>query len=522
MNRKLYIITSCLTVVKAIFPETSAAADQGRKSRVNVLFLLADDQRADAIACSGNNYIRTPGIDQLASTGVRFTNSYIMGSHSAAISAPSRAMLLSGKYLNHVYDRLDGVETMPAYFHKNGYQTFATGKWHNEPSAFEASFQEGENVFVGGMCNHYRVPCQRLVNGMLTSSDTLGYSTDLFADAAIRFLESYAEKKPAAPFFCYVAFTAPHDPRSPRQDYIGLYPDGTIPPPGNFKTLHPFRFDNMNVRDETLAPWPRTPEIIQQSLSDYYTLITHLDKRVGDIISTLKAKGLYDNTIIVYAADNGLAIGSHGLLGKQNLYEHSVKVPLIISGPGVPRAQVRQAMVYLCDLFPTLANLCHLPVPKQVDGKCLTPVICGKSDAVRKSLFTAYRNTVRAVRTDEWKMIVYPQQNYIQLFNLKKDPLEMNNLSGDSANKGIVTKMTGLLKTWLKETGDTLDLFPKKILPMEYDYRKLKQIPDAHQPDYILKRYFKNVDFSKIRNNDKEVNILPVKTKNNQIKNLSE
>ena len=134
----------------------------------------------------------------------------------------------------------------------------------------------------------------------------------------------------------------------------------------------------MNLRDETLAPWPRTPEIIQESLSDYYALISHMDKRIGDIIETLKTKGLFENTIIIYAADNGLAIGSHGLLGKQNLYEHSTKVPLIISGPGIPKNETCEALVYLFDIFPTLASMCNLPAPENINGENMTDLIKGK------------------------------------------------------------------------------------------------------------------------------------------------
>jgi len=326
-----------------------------------------------------------------------------------------------------------------------------------------------------------------------------GFSTDLFADAAISYLNNYAKGKREKPFFCYVAFTAPHDPRSPRKDYIGMYPDGTIPLPGNFKALHPFEFDDMNVRDETLAPWPRTPEIIQQSLSDYYALISHLDNRIGDIIETLKKKGLFENTIIVYAADNGLAIGSHGLLGKQDLYEHSMKVPLIISGPGIPRNEVRDALVYLYDIFPTLSDLCKLPAPDGIDGKDIVQVILGKEKGVRTSLYTVYRNTVRAVRTDEWKLIRYPQRNYTQLFNLKSDPLEIDNLAALPESKTKVDEMMALLNEWYTLTNDTATMEQKTILPLEYDYKKLKQIPDVHQPEYTLKRYFKGVDLKNVK-----------------------
>ena len=144
------------------------------------------------------------------------------------------------------------------------------------------------------MSDHYNVPCRSLgTDGKLSEPVKKGYSTDLFADAAIGYLNNYSKGKREKPFFCYVAFTAPHDPRSPRKDYIGMYPDESIPVPGNFKKLHPFEFDNLNIRDETLGPWPRTPEIIQASLADYYALISHLDNRIGDIIDILKKAGLY-------------------------------------------------------------------------------------------------------------------------------------------------------------------------------------------------------------------------------------
>ncbi|QGY43482.1 sulfatase-like hydrolase/transferase [Maribellus comscasis] len=465
------------------------------KTKPNILFLFADDQRADAIGCANNTNIQTPNIDKLAETGVRFTNNYVMGGHHGAICAPSRAMLMSGKSLFHVYDHLEGVHTMPMHFAENGYETFGTGKWHNGANTFEASFQNGKNVFIGGMSNHFQVPCRDLgADGKLSEPVKKGFSTDLFADAALGFLDSYAKGTREKPFFCYVAFTAPHDPRSPREDYIGMYPDESIPLPGNFKKLHPFEFDNLNIRDETLAPWPRTPEIIQASLADYYALISHLDKRVGDIVEMLKKENLYENTIVVYAADNGLAVGSHGLLGKQNLYEHSTKVPLIMSGPGIPENEVRDALVYLYDIFPTLADLCGLPAPEGIDGKDLAPVLMGNEKAVRSSLYTVYRNTARAVRTDEWKLIRYPQRNYTQLFNLEKDPLEINNLAAIPEYKSRVNEMMQLLDEWYTATEDTATMQPNTILPLEYDYHKLKQTPDVHQPEYVLKKYFNITD----------------------------
>lgn len=461
------------------------------KSRPNVLLILADDQRADALGCSGNTYIQTPNIDSLANTGVHFMNAFIMGGHHGAISAPSRAMLLSGKYLFNVYDVLDGVNTMPMHFGANGYVTFGTGKWHNGGNTFEASFQNGSDVFLGGMSDHFKVPCRELSpEGKLSRPVVKGFSTDIFSQAAIDFLEEYAAGNMDKPFFCYVAFTAPHDPYSPKPEYIDFYPDQFLPLPGNYMPLHPFQFDDLTIRDENLLPWPRPQEMVRSALSDYYALITHLDERVGDIIRTLKRQGLYENTIIIYAADNGLAIGSHGLLGKQNLYEHSMKVPLILRGPGIPEGVINDALVYLLDLFPTLSELCNVSPPDSIDGTSLVPILKGEADHVRTSLFTAYRNTVRAVRTDEWKLIRYPRRDYTQLFNLKNDPLELNNLASDEAYREVLDKMEELLREWQVETNDTCSLTPPEILPMEYDYRKLTRKPDSWQPEYTLKKYF--------------------------------
>jgi len=463
--------------------------------RPNILFLLADDQRADAIGCSGNPYIQTPNIDGLAQRGLRFTNSYIMGGHHGAISAPSRAMLLTGKSLFHVYDKLNGEITMPMDFGRQGYVTFGTGKWHNEKSAFENSFQKGKNVFLGGMADHFSVACRDLgTDGKLSEPTKKGFSTDLFADAAIDFINGYSEDNQKDPFFCYVAFTAPHDPYSPRPDYINRYKPGSLPVPGNFMPLHPFAFDQLTIRDENLCPWPRTPDMIRSALADYYGLITHLDNRIGDIIEALKKNGLFENTIIVYAADNGLAIGSHGLLGKQNLYEHSMKVPLLISGPGIPEGQVNDALVYLFDLFPTLAELCHLQVPANTDGISLAPLITGKSSAVRTSIFTAYRHTVRAVRNKEWKLIRYPDRDYSQLFNLTRDPLELDNLASNPEYQTRIQEMFDLMRQWQVTVNDTASLTAKTILPMVYDYTRLTRKPDNWQPEYTLRKYFNGID----------------------------
>jgi len=458
----------------------------------NVLFFFADDQRADALGCTGNPYIKTPNIDQLANKGIRFTNAYVMGGHHGAICAPSRAMLMSGKSLFHVYDKLDGEYTLPMHFAGQGYITFGTGKWHNEKTSFEASFQKGKNVFIGGMADHFKIPLRDLGDdGKLSAPENKGFSTDLFAGAAMDFLNEYAAGNRENPFLCYVSFTVPHDPYSPHPDYIDRYPAGSLPLPGNFMPLHPFQFDQLTIRDENLLPWPRTSDGVRAALADYYGLITHLDDKVGQVLETLRKNGLYENTIIVYAADNGLAIGSHGLLGKQNMYEHSTKVPFIISGPGIPENAVNDALVYLFDIYPTLADICGLSKAENVDGESLAQLISGKSDAVRTSLFTAYRNTVRAVRDKEWKLIRYPERDFTQLFHLASDPLELNNLADNTDYRGKQEELLQLLKEWQAHANDTVPLTANEILPLEYDHTRLERMPDKWQPEYTLEKYFK-------------------------------
>ncbi len=455
----------------------------------NILFLFADDQRADALGIAGNTILRTPTIDQLANEGVRFTNAYVMGGHHGAICMASRAMLFSGRQLFNVYDRLQGLETMTMDFAKAGYTTFGTGKWHNEKEAFEASFQQAKTVYLGGMADHYAIEVRDYDSlGKLGEPKIKGYSTEIFTQSAIDFIRSQKEAK--APFFAYVAFTVPHDPYSPNPESIGKYPDGSIPLPPNYLPLHPFQFDQLTVRDENLTGWPRKPEVIQMLLSDYYGMISHLDSQISKIIAALKETGQFENTIIVYAADNGLAAGSHGLLGKQSLYEHSIKVPLIIQGPGIPKDKSFDAFAYIHDIYPTLAELVGLPKREDLDGKSLVPVIRGDQKQIREVMFNAYRNTVRSVRKDNWKLIRYPERDFTQLYDLANDPHEIKNLAEDLEFSDKKKELIDLLGKSQLSFGDTVPYTAKNLKPLAYNPDTLVRKPDQWQPEYVLRRYF--------------------------------
>jgi len=172
-----------------------------------------------------------------------------------------------------------------------------------------------------------------------------------------------------------------------------------------------------------------------------------------------------------------------------------MKVPLIISGPGIPKGKKSEAFAFLFDLFPTLAELCSLPAPECIDGQSLEPVISGMSKETRSSVFTAYRNTIRAVRTNEWKLIRYPERDFTQLFNLADDPLELNNLSNDTTFDPVKKQLFELMEEWQEKTGDTISLTFPILKPLEYDYRELVRKPDRWQPEYTLKKYFREAQY---------------------------
>lgn len=457
----------------------------------NVLFLFADDQRADTIAAWGNPQIRTPNLDELVRDGFSFRANYCFGGNSGAVCVPSRAMLMSGKTWFRVDTvSLKGVKLLPELLQEHGYVTFGTGKWHNGPPSWLRAFQRGRNIFFGGMSDHTKVPVRDLgPDGKLTDV-RVGekFSSELFADAVIQFLEEYNSDQP---FFAYVAFTAPHDPRQPPTGSADEYYQNRPPLPANFLPQHPFDNGMMRGgRDENLAAWPRTEHVIRDQLAEYYGLMTHLDGQVGRILETLRRTGKADNTVIVYAADNGLALGSHGLLGKQSVYEHSMHVPLILAGRGIPAGKSSQAFTYLFDLFPTLCDVLGIQPPDDLDGKSLRPLWEGRQQQVRDTVFLPYIDIQRAVRDQRWKLICYPKISHMQLFDLQADPDETENLIDRADCAQPTARLLELMKQWQARTGDTLEL-PAANKPYEpVDLTGRPREPDQWQPEWIVKKYF--------------------------------
>jgi arylsulfatase A-like enzyme len=424
----------------------------------NILFFFTDDQRFDTIHALGNDQISTPNLDALVAQGTTFRRAYIMGGSCGAVCMPSRAMLMTGRTLYHLQEQGQGIpeehvllgETLQAA----GYTTFGTGKWHNGPASYARSFGAGAEIFFGGMNDHWNVPaCHFDPSGQYDQAQPYVYdpsysnevwtrlcdhitpgkhSSELFAEATIDFLESYRQE---TPFFAYVSFMAPHDPRTMPRRFLEMYDPRQIDLPPNYLPEHPFDNGEMVVRDEKLAPWPRTPDEIRRHTAEYYAMVGHLDHQIGRVLRALETTGRAENTIVVLAGDNGLAIGRHGLMGKQNMYDHSLHVPLIMSGPGIPRNQQSDALCYLVDIYPTLCELLELAIPDTVEGQSLAPALCDPDATIRETLGFAYRGVQRAVQDTRYKLIEYVVEGRrtTQLFDLQTDPWEVNNLADDPA-----------------------------------------------------------------------------------------
>ena len=433
-------------------------------SQPNILFMIADDHRWDAIGGMGDPTVQTPTMDSLMGRGTTFRQTHIMGSLVGAVCVPSRAAVLTSANLfrsggNQINRDL---AVWPQVMREAGYHTFFSGKWHNDRQTFTDSFDAGAKIFFGGMGNQYKVPVFDFDSTGKYPNDAryIGdkFSTELFTDSAVQFIESYDQTDP---FFVYLSFTSPHDPRTPPGEYATMYPPEEIPLPENFLPEHPFDNGEMRIRDEELAPFPRTPEVVQRHIADYYGMITHQDAEMGRLLSTLEATGHLNNTIVIYTADHGLAVGQHGLFGKQNLYAHSIRVPSIFAGPGVPEGVTVDALTYLYDVFPTVCDLTGVECPDTTEGKSLVPLMEGCVEQVRETVFAAYKDIHRTVSDGRWKLIRYyvseetgKGTDCIQLFDLEQDPWEMTNLAELPEHAERIQSLATELKRWQIETDD--------------------------------------------------------------------
>ena len=446
----------------------SAAAGLGRmanaktdESKPNVLFIFTDDQRFDTIAALGNPAIVTPGLDRIARRAFVFENAYCLGGNSGAVCIPARNMVMSGRaWFRFNYDRRKEAvverntpyadparATFPKSMCAAGYETYYSEKsgTANLPQ-IQTQFDHIQNV--------------HMVNALAT-----GRPARVVVNDAITFLRSRRDRP--RPFFMYLGLPCPHDPRWATKRFRDLYDPAKIPLPANYGSIHPWNIGSMTIRDERLAPWPRTKDTIRRHLHDYYSLISSMDHDISRLLDALDELSLTDQTIVVFSSDQGLALGSHGLMGKQNVYDDTMKIPLLFAGPGIQPGR-SEALAYLHDIFPTVCEFVGAAKPKGIDGLSLAPVVSGRADRVREALMLAYMDTQRSVRDSRWKLIRFPKIDRTLLFDLSTDPREVTDLSGDPANKGTIDRLLTLLAAEQKRYGDPAPLTVDTPIPAEF------------------------------------------------------
>jgi arylsulfatase A-like enzyme len=442
----------------------------------NVLFLFADDMTWKAVRSAGKEDIDTPNLDRLASRGTTFTHAYNPGGWHGAICVASRTMLMTGRPLwkaKEAEPRLDADFVargllLPQLIAARGYRTCFSGKWHIEADHTKV-FQQIRHYRPGGMAPDRRSAYFRPVEGQpdpWSASDPAegGFWTggkhwsEVVADDFQVFL---ADTDPR-PWFMYLAFNAPHDPRQAPEEVLARYPLSRIKAPANFLPLYPHRAAMgaaRGMRDEDLAPFPRTSFAVRTHRREYYAAITHLDAQVGRILDALEKSPAAANTYVIFTADHGLSCGEHGLMGKQNLYDASVRVPLIVAGPDVPAGNRSEAPVYLQDTMPTVLKLAGAEIPEGTGFQDLRPHWQG-GGVPRDAIIGAFRHLQRMIEKDGKKLLLYPEAKVARLFDLNSDPDEMKDLIDTTAGRELSVSLFQRLLEIQQESGDPLDLKP--------------------------------------------------------------
>ena len=446
--------------------------------RPNVLFLFTDDHARFGVGALGDGLVRTPHLDSLIAAGTLFTHAYNMGAWQPAVCLASRAMLNTGRSVwraaeldrrTWAGDTTAMADNWAPLLRRAGYGTYFSGKWHVAAPA-SAQFEVTRHVRPGMPNDNYPFPAMRAlfarhapgrppldsVRALFPpgydrprSEDDASWSptdvryggfwaggrhwTEVVADDGVDFLTAAAADD--RPFFMYLAFNAPHDPRQAPRRYQEMYPPAELPVPASFRARYPYEEAiglGPGMRDEDLAPYPRTELAVRTHTSEYYAAISHLDDQVGRILDALHATGQAENTVVIFTADHGLAVGRHGLFGKQNLYDHSVRVPLSLTGPGFAAGRTVGADVYLQDVMPTTLELAGAPVPDSVEFRSLLPVAAGSAPGL-SAVYLAYTDRQRGVRRGNFKYLWYPDVPTERLYDLAADPEETNDLAADPA-----------------------------------------------------------------------------------------
>jgi len=468
----LLLLSALLVMISC---DQQPANEQNKKP--NILFIFSDDQHSKTInhLGNGNDQLITPNLDKLAKHGLNFSNSFNMGGWNGAVCVASRSMMFTGKTIWKAREADSKMRTgnynspfLSELLEAEGYETYMSGKWHIAKSA-DSVFNHVKHVRPG-MPNQtqegYNRP--RHINDTTWTSwdQSKGgfwkggkHWSEVLAADAIGFIDKSVLSE--QPFFMYLAFNAPHDPRQSPKRFVDKYPLEEIELPENFMPEYPYKEamgSGKNLRDEQLAPFPRTAYAIKVHRQEYFASISHMDEQIGKILNALNESGQLDNTYIIFASDHGLAVGEHGLMGKQSMYDHSIKTPLIISGPNIPQDLTIDPDVYVQDIMPTILEIAGVKKPDFVDFNSLVPLINGEQDYSYASIYGCYTMSQRMIRSGGFKLIAYPKANKLRLFDLKNDPFEKNDLIENQKYQSIKEKLWKDLLVLQKEMKDTLDL----------------------------------------------------------------
>lgn len=453
--------------------------------RPNVLILMTDDMSRHCAGATGGQQAITPNIDSIAKRGTVMRNVVHQGGFSGAICTCSRAMMLTGRPVWAVTPNalnyggpanLKTKDTLyPEQFRAEGWETFGTGKWHNGNAALLRAFDHAEAVTGGGMLpfnsrnaggakdNAIEIGmmnpnCLRIgTDRKIEKHGTKGWSTDVFYDAAESFIDDTWNRD--KPFLMYISTNAPHDPRHVPQEILARFKNVVEPP--NFQSVHPFDNGDMKVRDEMVYKPPHSTDTARRERAIYLAMCAQIDDRIGKLVAKLDSIGQLDNTIILFSSDHGLAVGEHGLMGKQNLYDGSWRVPMVLAGPGIPKGETRDGLAYLHGIYPTIADFAGVEPPEHTKRFEFASTVRGESDGL-PIVFGAYmpnaneNRGVRAVRSGDLKLLYYTHSERKQLFDLADDPWETKDLIEEAKYSEKADELFASLQDWMKTSGDPL------------------------------------------------------------------
>lgn len=477
----------------------------------NIILILCDELRADALGCYGNSIVETPNIDRLAADGARFSQCFV----TQPTCTPSRASILTGCYPSAIRSRMVGCYTpddarfLPRVLGDAGYRTASIGKLHLVPQAAEPElvarrlasdeatyygFQEVDLVNGhGSRCFGERysawlrdavpdlekrladiAPYDKGINCWRWTLPERAHSSHYIADRACEFLDSATEQ----PFFLHISFPDPHYPFTVPEPWASLFEPAEMPPPIppvteslNMPSLHervyrgPQASESGKPRDRVIGTPPHnyaelTPEDWQQVKALYYGMVALLDHSIGRILAAVDRFGLRDNTVILFLSDHGDYLGDHGMYGKGLPYESALRIPLIVRGPGIAAGQTIDSVESTLDIAPTLLEMAHIAEPEGMQGNSLKDLLSGV-DLPRPSLalvendddFAGLR--MRSLVTPEWRLTYYLHQDWGELIDRQEDPQEMQNLWHDPAYAAV---KSALLEQLLQAVTASIDM----------------------------------------------------------------